>query len=195
MTCETEENLRWLKERVSYSPETGVYKWLPRPRSDFKQTGRHTWWNREKAGTEICMLVDGYINVFVTKPDGERLRFTAHRLAFAIMTGAWPHHEIDHANGIRTDNQWPNIREATRQQNACNMELRKNKTSRFRGVYYDPTRGKWVAQISVKNKNKKLGRYDTEDSAAAAYERAARKAFGDFSATGRRKENKRKDEP
>ena len=186
MSYETKENLFWLKERVKYNPDTGVFRWLPRPRSDFKQVGRQQWWNREKAGNEITLRVSGYTIVFITLPNGARVRFNAHRLALAFAKGQWPTAEVDHINGIRTDNRLGNLREATRQQNACNLPLRANKTSRYRGVHYSASRQKWCAQISERGKNKNLGRFDTEDEAHIAYERAAREAYGPYARTGRR---------
>lgn len=44
------------------------------------------------------------------------------------------------------------------------------KTSAFRGVHFDHRRRRWCAQITVDKKHKHLGRFATEDEAAAAYQ-------------------------
>ena len=46
------------------------------------------------------------------------------------------------------------------------------KTSKFKGVYLDKSRGKWVSLISIKNKRKYLGSFDSESDAHSAYKKA-----------------------
>jgi len=53
-------------------------------------------------------------------------------------------------------------------------------TSGYKGVYWDRSRQKWVAQIRFKGKNYKLGRYDNIKDAAKARKIAEDKIFGDF---------------
>ena len=47
-------------------------------------------------------------------------------------------------------------------------------TSRFRGVYWDKTHQKWVAQIYIDGKSKHIGFYDDETEAARAYDATVR---------------------
>lgn len=49
----------------------------------------------------------------------------------------------------------------------------KNNSCGYRGVHLDADRKKWVARIIVNGKRKKLGRFDTAESAAMAYDAAA----------------------
>ena len=51
-------------------------------------------------------------------------------------------------------------------------------TSRFKGVWYDPARGKWVAQIRRGDVCKNIGRFGDELAAAEAYDHCARVWFG-----------------
>jgi len=48
-------------------------------------------------------------------------------------------------------------------------------SSAYRGVHWDKERSKWAASISVKGKTRQLGRYDTEEEAARAYQDAHRR--------------------
>jgi hypothetical protein len=56
---------------------------------------------------------------------------------------------------------------------------RAESTSRFRGVSYQGSTGKWRAGIQVHGKTINLGEYDTETQAAEAYNQAAIKHFGE----------------
>jgi predicted site-specific integrase-resolvase len=51
-------------------------------------------------------------------------------------------------------------------------------TSKFKGVSWDKSKGKWVAQIKRDGK-RHLGRYDDEIAAAEAYDEAARETWGE----------------
>lgn len=53
--------------------------------------------------------------------------------------------------------------------------LPKNNTSGYRGVYFDKSRNRWVARIS----DKFIGRYDNKTDAAMAYDREAKKLWGE----------------
>lgn len=86
---------------------------------------------------------------------------------------------VDHKNGNGLDNRKENLRIATYQENAFNRKKASSKTtSRFKGV----TRkgNKWQASIGVDRKTIYLGRYDNEESAAAAYDKKATELHGQY---------------
>lgn len=74
---------------------------------------------------------------------------------------------VDHVNGDPLDNRRENLRVATVAENAQNQGSRGG-SSRYRGVSWDASRGKWIATAMVNGKRKTLGRFDDEDRAGEA---------------------------
>lgn len=84
---------------------------------------------------------------------------------------------VDHVNGNPLDNRVNNLRICTHQQNMLN---RAKGRGAFKGVYFDKSREKWCAQITVNGKTKTIGRYLNEIEAAIAYDSFAKKLHGEF---------------
>lgn len=93
-----------LKLRLSYDPETGQFVRLStlnaRHRVGVAPGTAHS------AGYRVIGL------------DGKN--YKAHRLAWLYVYGEWPAGELDHINGIKTDNRISNLRIATRSENTSN---------------------------------------------------------------------------
>jgi len=89
---------------------------------------------------------------------------------------------VDHRNGDKLDNRRSNIRVCNSQDNARNRFAVTGK-SRFKGVRND--RGIWRAQIKIDQVTIHLGCFDTELSAAKAYDKAALLHFGEFAKTNK----------
>lgn len=120
----------------------------------------------------------GYFYVSINKQT-----LQAHRVAWAVMTGAWPVSRLDHINGDRADNRWGNLRECTNTQNMQNSHVTIKSKSGIKGVHWCKEREKWGAWICVNKKRIGLGRFDRIEDAAAAYKAAAEKHFGAFART------------
>jgi hypothetical protein len=143
-----------VRELLHYDAETGKFTWLVSRRYVVK------------AGDEAgCVKSAGYRYIQI---DGKAYR--SHRLAWLITHGCWPSLVIDHMNGNKDDNRIANLRDVTKQQNACNNNLQRQRTSsRFPGVSLRKKTGKWGAYLTRDNKTKALGVFDTEEEAHAAF--------------------------
>lgn len=130
---------------------------------------------RISTGKPAGFLLKGYLCVKI----GES-RFLNHRIVFALTHGRWPAGGVDHANLVKTDNRPCNLREATHAENMQNRAAQARNTSGFKGVSWQPRRGKWYAYIRVNGKQKNLGSFDTAGDAAAAYAAASLKFHKEF---------------
>jgi len=154
-----------LLSMLQYDPETGNFTWL-RPPSNKPH------WIGAIAGSKVR----GRIRIMIY-----RKSYFAHRLAWFYVHGAWPSSLIDHIDGNPLNNRLSNLREATPTQNQANKRRCKRNRSGFKGVGKCPrVGGKWVARIRIDGRQRTIGRFNTPDSAYAAYLSAAREVHGDF---------------
>lgn len=99
-----------------------------------------------------------------------------HRLLLNAPKGT----EVDHRDGNTLDCRRSNLRLATPTQNRVNSGPTAQHRSGYRGVRYDKRSGQWIAQMNVDKRSKQIGRFDTKEAAAEAYNRAAREYHGEF---------------
>lgn len=169
MTKIVAPTLAEVKDRLEYSPETGVFRW--------RRGGPHV-----SAGMVAgAKSSKGYIRVkFNSFP------YPAHRLAWLYVYGEWPAAQIDHIDGDKSNNRISNLRLATPAQNSWNQAKRKNNTSGYKGVRWNSSnpRKSWLAAIGHQNRKISLGRYSTKEEAHHAYCVAAQKFHGEFANVG-----------
>lgn len=100
-----------------------------------------------------------------------------HRLILNPADGVY----VDHINGDGLDNRRCNLRLATKAQNARNSTFKRaGSSSKFKGVCFRSDTGKWRAYVRSEGKKKFLGQFESEVEAAAAYNAAALKEYGEY---------------
>lgn len=151
-----------LREVLDYDPDTGLFRWKI-------AVGR---WGRIKPGT-LSGSADsnGHLRIQV---DGTL--YYAHRLAWLCMMGSWPRGDVDHRDGIPSNNRWDNLRDVSHQVNTENRRrAHKNKPSGLpMGVSIDRRDGAFRADITVNGRARSLGRFADPEQAHQAYLTAKR---------------------
>ena len=173
MTCQNKDLTADLARRLlRYDPSTGKLYWRSRTPEMFSHCksphGVCKMWNTRYAETEAFMPVDsgGYkIGTIFCR------HLKAHRVIWLIETGKWPVN-IDHINGVRTDNRWGNLREVTFSENMKNKRINKNNTSGVTGVFLNKTTNKWTASIGYKGRRLILGTFEDKQDAIIARRKA-----------------------
>ena len=143
----------YLKYCMNYDYDTGLFKWI------FSS-------NQIQKGNIAGSLDDGYIRIGFR---GKQYR--AHRLAWFYMFGVWPE-QIDHINGIRSDNRIINLRDVNNSENQRNRKIGKSNTSGCIGVTFEKEKKLWRARINVNGKRVGLGRFKNKLDAIIARKRA-----------------------
>jgi hypothetical protein len=87
---------------------------------------------------------------------------------------------VDHRDGDGLNNTKTNLRVCSNAQNMRNCGLRSTNKSGFKGVFWCTQTQKWVAKICVNYRSMSLGRFDTAEAAARAYDAAALSMHGEF---------------
>jgi len=136
---------------------------------DYLRLSQYKWYfQRYKAS--------GYV-VRSLKKNGKRVLRSMHRMILDAPIGT----EVDHKDGDGLNNQRSNLRLCTHQQNGFNQGTqRRKKSSKYKGVYWQKTIGKWIAKIKYNGKMHHIGCYINGIAAAQAYDKEARKHFGEF---------------
>jgi hypothetical protein len=156
---------------LSYDSETGELTWRERPTaglSGLALRGAKVWNTRFADTVAGSPNGRGYLKV-----DVKGRHYKAHRIAWLMMTTRWPVDQLDHVNGVRSDNRWVNLREVTHKENLRNKRAYANNSTGYPGVRRDCKR--FEARILVDGKQHNLGRFDTPEEAHAVYLEAARK--------------------
>lgn len=101
-------------------------------------------------------------------------------LMHRMVLGAKAGEQVDHIDGNKLNNQLENLRLCSFSSNQANSKIKSNNTSKYKGVTFDSSRNKWIAQIMINRKHKFLGRFNSPIDAAREYNNAAIHYFGEF---------------
>jgi hypothetical protein len=106
---------------------------------------------------------------------------SVHSIIWMLHFGEIPEgYEIDHIDGIKTNNLISNLRLATRQENCANRAKPITNKSGYKGVSLHKKSGKWIAQISIDGKRNTIGYYNTAEEAHNAYCEVSALIYGEF---------------
>ena len=98
--------------------------------------------------------------------------YLLHRIIFLKLHGHLPQ-IVDHINRNCRDNSASNLRGGSKTENNYNVSSQEGSSSKYLGVTWDKSRGKWISGIKVNYKRVNLGRFNDEKEAAKAYDKAA----------------------
>lgn len=154
----------YLEKLLDYNEDSGIFTW--------KVSVKGTKGKGKEAGT---LTNKGYKDVCI-----KGKKYGLHRLAFLLKKGYIPKC-VDHVNGVKSDNRWVNLREASYSQNGYNYEGTGSKTG-YKNVYYDPRgRKNYFVAITTNKKRKTYGYYYTVKEADEVACELRKLLHGEFS--------------
>jgi AP2 domain-containing protein/HNH endonuclease len=139
--------------------------------SDYAELMKYKWCAHRKK--------NAWYAVRAIYPGGKYRTVLMHQqlLGFPARDGL----QVDHKNGDGLDNRRDNLRPATRAQQRRSFRTKSPlASSKYRGVTWDVRNNRWKAAIKFQYRSRNLGHFDFEETAARAYDAAAKELFGDF---------------
>jgi hypothetical protein len=137
---------------------------------DFARVSQHHWY------ASVKKRKDGSVKAVYAANKRKEI-VLMHRFILEITN---PKVKVDHKNFNGLDNQRKNLRIATDVQNNRNKRIGSANLSGIKGVSWHLRDMKWQANIRVNSKSKFLGYFNRISDAKEAYNRAAKKYFGEF---------------
>lgn len=104
-----------------------------------------------------------------------------HRFVMDAEDGEY----IDHISRNTLDNRKRNLRSITQSKNMQNRSGKNsNNTSGYRNVSYVKAEGKYIVQLQIDGKNKRLGKFDDVHEAGKFAEEMRKKYYGKYKGMG-----------
>ena len=137
------------------------------------------FWKKSGSGITVGQIAgtktsDGYFETWI-----KGKRYGNHRLIFMMFHGYFPL-QVDHIDGVRTNNFIENLRAASQEQNQQNAKIRKDNVSGVKGVHWYKKYNKWNAMCQTNKKRQNLGYFDTIEEAEKAVKSYREQHHGEF---------------
>lgn len=179
MSLKTLPSQSELLSLLEYRPNTGQLVWRARTE---KNCCRPKWFNSRFANRDAFTAINrkGYHFGLINSQ-----AYLAHRVIWRMATGDDPlDQNIDHINGVKSDNRWSNLRLATNSQNQANKERGcRRSSSKYKGVSYAKGQDRWQSYLRQNGRKIHLGTHQCQTAAALCYDRAAIDKFGEYALT------------
>lgn len=147
-----------LLELFNYKPDTGIVT------RKIVVSGSKT----KIGGSLSSKTDDGYLRVQV-----DCKRYRLHRIIWKMVHGSFDETmQVDHINGIRSDNRLSNLRLVIPRDNNKNCKIFSHNTSGNSGVIWNKLQNKWVAYIGGSKKRNHLGYFTHIEDAIKARKEA-----------------------
>ena len=161
--------LEKINRLLSYDPKTGDFLWKVKPSRRINQGSI--------AGN---IDLNGYRRIRIDKKS-----YYAHRIAWLISTGSPPPRNIDHKNGVRSDNRILNLRVASSSENAWNLIPRETSTSGYKGVHAHKLCKKFYGKVCKNYRQHHTKLFDTAAEACIALKSLRQDLHGKFTNHGK----------
>lgn len=154
-----------LKSRLHYDIESGVFRW----RNLIGSSNRKPW---DIAGSPHNK---GYTSIRIFGK-----KYMAHRLAWLYVYGELPASDLDHIDGVKTNNAISNLRKVTNAQNHWNVGMRSTNKSGVKGVHWHKGIGRWVATFKANGVQNFVGSFDSISDAESEISKARKNIHGEY---------------
>ena len=106
---------------------------------------------------------DGYLQITLFGQN-----YKLHQVVWYLHVGYWPDFQVDHVNGVRSDNRSLNLRLVTQPVNLKNKGTYKSNGSGSNGVHFHRRQLQWIASIRVEGVAVHLGSFEDKEDAINA---------------------------
>jgi hypothetical protein len=123
------------------------------------------------------VTVHGYARTAIEsdkRPSGTAIFM--HRFLIGAPKGTY----VDHIDGDKLNNTRANLRLCTMAENQANRSAQSNNKTGYKGVSFCKKTGRYRAQLVNESRIYRIGRFDTAEEAARAYDAVAKQTAGEF---------------
>ncbi len=138
---------------------------------DYEKVNQFKWYARYDKNVKSY-----YANVKINKKSSKVKFLIMHRYIMDCPKGKI----VDHINHDTLDNRKSNLRICTYSQNQMNRKIMNTNKIGLKGVFKLTNSLKYGVEITVNKKRINIGRFENRFLAAKAYNKAAKKYFGEY---------------